>query len=603
MTVDAGDALRVKPDGRGPRRNAAPEPSYRETLRVERDLRYTLTAVNGDPWYDTLLVGRTSPVAADFAFATEGRLAGPVEVTVGLWGMSSWSVTPDHHVAVAVNGVELADELFDGQADHPVSFEVPGSHLVAGANTLTVKLPSDTGARNDLVVVDHFEVRYPRHFAARDGELTFTAAGEVFEVAGLATAEVLVYRRGPRGVELLTHTEVTGVPGDYRVRFRGGREEATYHVVSAGAIRTPAVEPGRAPADLLSGPAELLIISHPDFLAGLEPLVAAREAQGWTVKVVDVEDVYEQLGFGVFDPEAIHAYVAFAAENLGTEAVLLVGGDTYDYFDLLGLGSVSFIPSLYGRTGDIVRFAPADGLYADLDGDEVPDLAIGRFPVRTAADLEAMLDKTFAFEAGRHRRSLVLAADDYDRPSRFDFTQASEQMAVLAPSDWQVRRVYLDALGVSEARSELLGEMNAGVAVTSFMGHSGPTAWSFDGLFSAADATALTNAGRPTVVTQWGCWTTYYVSPRHETLGDTLLLSGDRGAAAVLGATTLTEARSERILGLEIFRRLFVPGETLGGAILEAKRRLAALEDPAVLDVLIGWNLLGDPTLSVVEAP
>ena len=319
--------------------------------------------------------------------------------------------------------------------------------------------------------------------------------------------------------------------------------------------------------------------------------------------MVDVEDVYEELGFGIFDPEAIRAYIALAAEQLDTEAVLLVGGDTNDYFDVLGLGSVSFIPSLYGRTGDIVRFAPADGLYADLDGDEVPDLAIGRFPVRTAAELESMIDKTLAFEAQSHRRSLVLAADDYDRPSRFDFTQASEQMAALVPSTWQVRRAYMDTLGTSDARSALLEEMNAGAAVTSFMGHSGPLYWSFDGLFTSDDATTLTNLGQPTVVTQWGCWTTYYVSPRHLTLADALLLSGDRGAAAVLGATTLTEARSERALGLEIFRRLFVPGETLGGAILEAKRRLAALEDPAVLDVLIGWNLLGDPTLAVAGAP
>ena len=54
---------------------------------------------------------------------------------------------------------------------------------------------------------------------------------------------------------------------------------------------------------------------------------------------------------------------------------------------------------------------------------------------------------------------------------------------------------------------------------------------------------------------------------------------------------------------LEIFRLLFAEGRSLGDAVLEAKRRLAALEDPSVLDVLIGWNLLGDPTLVVVEAP
>ncbi len=234
---------------------------------------------------------------------------------------------------------------------------------------------------------------------------------------------------------------------------------------------------------------------------------------------------------------------------------------------------------------------------ADGDDDEVPDVAIGRMPVRTPGELDSLIDRTLAYQPLADRRSMLFAADDYDAPTRFDFRQSSEQLAARTPGHWQLERIYIDELGAGEARARLLEQLDAGPAVTSFMGHSGPTAWSFDGLFSADDATDLGNAGMPTVVAQWGCWTTYYVSPYHETLAHKLLLSGDRGAAAVLGATTLTEARSERALSLEIFDRLFEPGRTLGEVILEAKQALAASEDPAVLDVLLGWNLLGDPTL------
>ena len=77
-----------------------------------------------------------------------------------------------------------------------------------------------------------------------------------------------------------------------------------------------------------------------------------------------------------------------------------------------------------------------------------------------------------------------------------------------------------------------------------------------------------------------------------------LMLSEDRGAAAVLGAATLTEAVSERKLGEEVFRRIGVPGMTIGRAVLEAKQALGARE-PQRLDVLWGWTLLGDPTLAV----
>ncbi len=36
-----------------------------------------------------------------------------------------------------------------------------------------------------------------------------------------------------------------------------------------------------------------------------------------------------------------------------------------------------------------------------------------------------------------------------------------------------------------------------------------------------------------------------------------------------------------------------------GQVVLDAKRSLAASGDPALRDVLLGWNLLGDPTLGL----
>ena len=97
---------------------------------------------------------------------------------------------------------------------------------------------------------------------------------------------------------------------------------------------------------------------------------------------------------------------------------------------------------------------------------------------------------------------------------------------------------------------------------------------------------------------QWGCWNTYYVSPRTETLANALLLSGDRGAAAVLGATTLTEDVAENELGKLLMGRLTETGKPMGLAILEAKQELATSQ-PGYSDVLLGWNLLGDPALVV----
>ncbi len=233
---------------------------------------------------------------------------------------------------------------------------------------------------------------------------------------------------------------------------------------------------------------------------------------------------------------AIRDYIAYAYQHLGAEFVLLVGGDTYDYLDYLDQGAVSFIPSPYAQTDAIVRFAPVDALYGDIDGDNVPDLAIGRWPVRTQADVEVLIDKTLNYARNaRSVRRAVFVADAFDAAQNLSFTQDSEAMVTQLPNAWQVERVYLDEQAVAQARVAIRDRINAGVALSSFVGHSGPQQWTFSGVWNHEDVKALTNVRRPTVVAQWGCWNTYYVSPTSDTLGHVFLLSPAGGAAAVLG--------------------------------------------------------------------
>ena len=71
----------------------------------------------------------------------------------------------------------------------------------------------------------------------------------------------------------------------------------------------------------------------------------------------------------------------------------------------------------------------------------------------------------------------------------------------------------MDALGVPVARARVVDALNRGVAFTQYFGHSSYNVWSFSILFASPHAVQLQNAGRPSVVAQWGCWNTYYVHP------------------------------------------------------------------------------------------
>lgn len=564
----------------------------------ERDLLYSFASPVGDPWYDTRLLATSEPVSADFEFDLPGFVpaAAPSYLEVDLWGVTNFPIAPDHHVQVELNGVQVAELLFDGLVGQSIEVELTPGTLRSEGNHLSLRLPHDTGAAFDLVHLNSFSVHYPRNFNLEAGALTFAAAGDAFEVEGLTSRGIEVYRQTADLIEFIKNVQLRPGISGFRARFSGSSESAAYTVVTPDAWHHPVIETPRPATPVLGPEAKMVVISHVDFLDGIEPLVEARRAGGWTVRVVDVEDLYAQYTHSVKNPEAIHLYLEDAYHHQETRYVLLVGGDTYDYHDHLGIGSMSFVPTLYTQTDDIVRFAPVDALFGDIDLDGVPELAVGRLPVRTSAELQDAIDKILLYDQLPFGSTAILAADVFDTGSGYDFTFTSEHMRLQLGTGWQTETAYIDNLGVDSARETLIDSIEAGVSLTSYFGHSGPSMWSFHGLFDTSHADALQNGNKPTVVTQWGCWNSYHVNPYYDTLGHRLLLSPGRGAAAVLGAATLTEAQSEAKLGTLLFQELAVSGRPLGDAVLRAKQRLATTE-PDLLDVLLGWTLLGDPTM------
>lgn len=594
LVVSPGEGLRPRTVPAQPKGTALPE--YVETEAVERDLEYSFASPNGDPWYEARVLANGGAGQRDFPIVIDGLTRSEGILEVDLWGVTDWPGTePDHHVQLRLNGQLVAEERFDGLTARSYQVPLPGGLLADGENVLTVRLPGGTGFPFDLVHVDGYRLTYPRRPTARGGKLSFAGTEGHVVVDGISHADVVAWASG--GTQRLTGLQVRPVKRGYRVGLqlpKAGRGSSAAEVSTVRALLMPQVSAARSvPDDLLRGSADYLVVSHPAFLGGLDPLISARQAQGLSVKVVDVLDLYVSYSGGEVDPEAIRSYVRDAAGELGTRFVLLVGGDTYDPFDNLGLGSLSFLPTLYVPTDDLIRYSPADPLFGDVDGDGLPEIPVGRFPVRTRAELDFLITKTLAYPS-TPATALFAADGDYGEL----FSTLSEDLVSRVPLAWPVQRAYMDDLGLAGARAALLEGLAAGPALVSFVGHSGPTVWSFQGLFSNGDADALPHNGNPALVMQLGCWNSYHVAPAYDTLAHRLLLAGPRGAAAVLGSATLSKVSSDRLIGPAVTEGLFVPGKTVGEAMVEAKRAIAA-QGGDLRDVIVGWTLLGDPALVV----
>jgi uncharacterized repeat protein (TIGR01451 family) len=581
-----------------------PQTTYQETTKIENDLKYTFGSPNGDPWYDTWVQAISGPASLSRSIVIEDLVpgAGSASLELGLWGVTYWPASPDHRVKARLNGVELVDETFDGHTTWNHQVAIDPALLNTGSNALLeLQLPRDLpGVIYDIVAVDDYSITYPRRLTTRStvpDRLYFSHSGAgAYRVDGFSSDNIVVYRREGDRMQRLTGSTVAWNGSSYEITFKGSGP-ADYFVQLGSTLLAPGVAPVPEPVALGAGPARLLVIAHPDFISDVQPLVDYRTAQGYSVDVVDVESIYERYSNGMVDPEAIRGYIAEAVANRATGYVLLVGGDSYDYRDRLGFASLSFIPSIYAATDELINHAPVDPLFGDIDQDGTVDVPVGRLPVRTSSELAGIIAKVQEFESKDYEQTLLAATDKYDADQGVSFRTLSDQLLQPLAGSWAITHADVETMGLAAAKQQVKDSLNEGTAYAQYFGHSSQTLWSFDRLFQASEVGSLLNQGRPALVAQWGCWNNYVVDPQVSTMGSALLTAADRGAAAVLGASTWTSTASDLALGTYFLPLVTQPGWAVGDVLVASKRSLASAQPGQHRGVQWGWTLLGDPLL------
>lgn len=399
-----------------------------------------------------------------------------------------------------------------------------------------------------------------------------------------------------------------------------------------------------SPLDLRKGSsakqtgADYLIISHTDFLPALGPLIALKQQQGQQVAVLDVQAAYDGWSYGSPDPEAIRSLIRTAVAHWkpAPKAVLLVGA-----------GSVrrdaSFIPP-YLVESDPMGEIPCDTCFVRLDGDDViadrlPDLPIGRLPVRTLEQAQIVIAKTITAlqqpPSGQWQHHAILLADnDREADGTPDpaggFVATAETVRSLLPSPWQSSRIYYAPERPASApyyRDPLLARCalfaawdgsqadprcaapdhaTSGAALLVYSGHANPWQWATtaldadpDYLYTLYDGDRLQNGNRLPILLALSCLTGSFANPDLFTTDELLLLKQGGGIAASLSSAGMVASS-----GHEPFAKGVVPaliaGKGLGEAHLAGLR--SVLDGGRGTSLLWSYNLLGDPQMTLPQS-
>ena len=307
-------------------------------------------------------------------------------------------------------------------------------------------------------------------------------------------------------------------------------------------------------ADGAEKKARWIVAYPPAFETALEPLCDVRRAQGYDVVRVNLRSIRKGAFDHRRDARALRAHLAkLVAGARGTTYILLVGSVPVSGMNTPPAVALPALPGTVGR----MRQRPSDNGYGCIDDDLLPDVAVGRFPASNVGEVEAMVNKTIAFERQRTagpasmawRRRIALLVG---HPGGSNFLERGMGARLVngdISSALQKAHPYWDKRAVihmdispfcpptPSLRKVSMETLQAGQLLSIYLGHSGTKGLWSENAYSITRDDFATAQFHPTsgVFLTCGCWACHKGPARGEGYG-LAAIRNPAGPVAVVGA-------------------------------------------------------------------
>jgi hypothetical protein len=574
--------------------------NYPVVAETKERVSYLSSTLNGEVENYWGRIVTSAPTNFSFRVTGVDYLSSNAIITVRMKGFSANA----HLVGLKINGNPLTSLTGFGESDFYGVSTVPSNFLVEGNNSLEMTSLNPS----DFNLFDSVTVQFARRYQADQNRVSFFTPGyRKVDVSGFTSSNVRIFETTYDGSpQLLTNFPIEQNGGSFTAKLPSSRTMVMYGVEDSGLLQSPSVK-ANVPSTLstAANSANLVIISHsaPDFLAAAETWANYRRGQGFTVKVVDVTDVYDEFGYGVMSSRSINSFLDYAYHNWQTppQYVLLLGDGSYDprnyegfgYFDMVPM---KFVDTYYEETG-------SDEALADFDNDGLAEIAIGRIPARTSAQITTAFNKTTAFETPPMQSLDRGALFACDMPIGYDFCGMnqflSDQLPVSMPK-MMVRRGLPPPNEMTpdpNAQTNLINGLNTGKYIVNYAGHGAAGLWASTSFFSVNNVPQLTNLNNQSIFTMLTCLNGYFIRLREtdSCIAERLLSSQTGGAVVAWASSGETTPDVQLIMGSQFYYQVAVGNITrMGDLVKDAKSVL-----PSGTDVRFSWVLLGDPMLKI----
>ncbi|MEI6073971.1 MAG: C25 family cysteine peptidase [Verrucomicrobiota bacterium] len=552
--------------------------------------------VSGIPGNNTLT---NLPIVIDHLSPGPDR---PAQLSIQLMG----GIAATHFIQVIVNANNVLGQWsWSGVTPTNLNVTIPSAWLLSGTNQLTlVAITNGTPIRSTWYL-NRFTLSYPRTYTATNGLIDFTANNNAsITLDGFTSPDLtLLDVTNPKQPVVITNCTVDQPAATYRLSFIPAGPAAHCVAYQSGAAASVSALALARTAGLSarSNAADYVIVSPPSLLSAATNLADYRRQTGLRTIIAPLDQVYNEFASGFPTPHAIQSLLAMAWTNWAVRPhyCVLLGKGTYDFRDLLQKHD-NLTPPLFLRITVDTQSSlfPSDSLMGEVNGDGLPEIAVGRLSGLTTNDLIALINRIKNYESMAPVASpqAMLIADAPGAAG--DFTGDLLLVdAVLTNKFTDTLVLSTNATNAALLHGLITNQWRQGVDFVNYVGHGAIDRFGTYGYLTSADTNNLNCANyRLPVVAAMTCIAGLYSNPGNNCLGECLGQPAAGGAIAFFGPSGYSNDGEASQLNIRFAALLRAnAGLGLGDLILQAIADHIRLDLPSI--PVWECNLLGDPAL------
>ncbi|MDT0556928.1 type IX secretion system sortase PorU [Patiriisocius hiemis] len=336
-----------------------------------------------------------------------------------------------------------------------------------------------------------------------------------------------------------------------------------------------------------------------------------KNLNGYNVKVVTTDRIYEEFSSGKQDISAIRNFMRYIYENASTPServkyLLLFGDTSVDYKNRLPNNN-NIVPTFHTLwSGNTTNCFMSDDFFGSLDpnegtigledddvtgngtDDDLLDVAVGRIVADNIVTANAMVEKVINYSAkesyGNWRNNFVLISDDVDEFFEYEALEVAldnigDEIEAEKPFV-NVKKIHSDAFqqqtsaggdrypDVTDAYKNVI---DVGALIITYFGHGGEDGLAKEFIFTRDDGINLQNTKLPLIVTVT-CEYTKFDDPQRVTAGEFIYTNLRSGAIGLITTTRSITVTLGGQFNIELAGDLFGYGTTDYNTPAEALR-------------------------------